>query len=138
MPVTHLYGPLKNALADSVIGSNSGLSASVSFVVMASKYDSLLLQVRNLGGTAVAATSGCRVQVFRRIGMPGEQKSDTVAMADILLPTSTAAAKPDGEYRTLNLSSGDYEVKLTNQDVTVAAANAVTVSASIQPVEVRE
>ncbi len=137
MPVTHLNRPLKNALSDTVIGSANGLSPSASFLLATSGFVEALLQIRSLGGTAASATCGCRVQAFRRLGPVGGMKTDTVPMLDVTLPTSLASAKPDGEYRTFSLPGGDYEVKLQNLDTTVDSANAVTVSATLAPIEVR-
>lgn len=77
-----------------------------------------LVQVKAVGGGSVAATNGCKVELFARVG--SGPNVDTKSFRSFVIPVTSSTT----DYKTFRVGPGRWRVKLTNLD----ASNAITVS----------
>jgi hypothetical protein len=80
------------------------------------------LQVLNIGGTTVAATNGCQVQIFS--SSDNGVTYDTVPYLGPFIIATTQGATSVGSY---DLPPGQYKLKFTNLDT----SNGITVEATL-------
>ena len=83
------------------------------------------VQVWSKGGTAVATTNGCQVQVF---STSDGTNYDTVPFGGINFVIANTVSTQC--FQSFDLSPGQYKITLTNLDVT----NAITVEATLATV----
>ncbi len=115
-----------NALGN--IASSQALAAgatSVLYSIDASTDFELQMQVDILAGAAVAATNGVTVNVYRVLGS-GTLDTDTIPAVAFTITPLTASAH---SVKTVALSTGKYEISLTNTDATNAVTYTVTSAA---------
>ncbi len=110
-----------NVYASTSLAAATAVSNSVD---VSSKFETQF-QVKDTGGGTVAATNGCKVQVFRRFG--AGPTDDTIPILTFTIVTVVSTAN----YQSFAVGPGKYTITLTNLDVT----NAITVGITSSTVD---
>lgn len=124
MPVTvpsMTHNAEGNLIATGALGGGANTTADID----ASNKISVQIQVRNTGGSVVSSTNGLRVEVFRRFG--SGPTNDTDPVTSFTIPTIVSTTR----YRSIELPTGRYRIRLTNLDAT----NSITVEATTSTID---
>ena len=110
------FNTAANVLSSASLAASGTVTANLDF---SAKFEGQV-QVWNTPGGTVAATSGMQVDVFEAVD--STPNYDTVACYSMVIPSvaSTAARA------TIKLSTGKYQIKLTNLDATNAVTREVS------------
>jgi hypothetical protein len=114
-----------NAQAGALASQSLGASSTVTYNLdLSAKFEGQV-QVKSAGGSAVAATNGCQIDVYRGFG--AGPTYDSISIMTLVISNAVNTTK----YQSFALPTGKYQVKLTNLDAT----NAITVESTLSTVD---